>query len=189
MPRSAAPRRSPDLQIGLPVPSGVRPAIVSQTTKNRAGRYSCWTCRSDWSASLVSPEIASSLPQCCRMEVQARLFHQLTEIDVRRPTKTIPARKTVLFLALDIGERIADVLKIETDTASFQLSSFATPPTEKVAVRALTRLMAVRAAESFFWCLALQIQRHYQRAKARASQKSNAKHSRVHSGSTTSMSP
>jgi hypothetical protein len=123
------------------------------------------------------------------MKIQPRLFRQRTEIDVHRPTKTIPARKTLFLFARDIGERIADVLKIETDTASFQPRSFATPLTEKVAVRALTRLMAVRATESLLWSLASQIHRHYQRAKARASQKSNSKHSRVHSGTISSMSP
>jgi hypothetical protein len=42
---------------------------------------------------------------------------------------------------------------------------FAAPFTEKVAVRALTRLMAVWAAKSFFWCLALQIHRYHQPQK------------------------
>src|SRR6516225_370187 len=114
------------------------------------------------------------------MEIQVRLFHQRAEIDVHRPTETIPARKTILLFAVDISERIADVLKIETDTASCQPCSLAAPFTEKMAVRALTRLMAVWAAKSFFWCLALQIHRHRQHAKARARQEGNTEDSRVH---------
>ena len=49
-----------------------------------------------------------------------------------------------------------------------------------MAVRTLTRFMAVWAAKSFFWCLALQIHRYRQHAR----QEGNAEDSRVHRSTT-----
>ena len=81
---------------------------------------------------------------------------------------------------LVIGKRIGYLLKIEMDTAPFQPCPFTAPLAEQVAVPAPACLMAVRAAESLFWLLPLQILRRCQRAKAGTSQKSDLQHSCVH---------
>src|SRR5215831_10547651 len=115
------------------------------------------------------------------MEVEIVYAGQLPEVDIHCPTNAIPAVELCFLRALKIRERIADVLEIEMDTLFFQSCPLAAPLTEQVTVRALTCLMAVWTAKSLLWSLALQIHRHYQRAKARASEKSNSKHSCVHS--------
>ena len=70
------------------------------------------------------------------MEIQLRYLRQRTEFGyLLCHGKSIPTRKTLIFIALDIEERIADVLKVEMDTALFQPCSSATPLTEKMTVR------------------------------------------------------
>jgi hypothetical protein len=51
------------------------------------------------------------------MEVQSMMLHQRTKIDVNRASETVPARKTLFLLTLDVPERIADVMQVELDTA------------------------------------------------------------------------
>src|SRR5215469_5195386 len=118
------------------------------------------------------------------MEVEVVYAGQLPEVDIHCPTNAIPAVELCFLRAVKIRERIADVLEIEMDTLFFQSCPLAAPLTEQVTVRALTCLMAVWAAESFLWSLALQIHWHYQRAQTRANQKGNSKHSCVHGPAT-----
>ena len=137
------PGRDAFVQPSFLKPPGIQPARVLTGHAARTGQQP-----------QVSSEVASALPQCCRMKVQLGRFHQRTEIDVHRATKTVPTRNTLFFVAFDIGERIADVLKIEMDAALFQPRSYTTPLAEKVAVRALSRLKAVWATECLLWPLA-----------------------------------
>jgi len=123
------------------------------------------------------------------MEKQSGLFPQRTEIYVNRASETIPARKTRVVLPLDIRERIADVLNVKVDAASLQPLSLSTPLSEKVAMRALTCLMAIGAAERLVRYLALQVHLRCQRANASASEKSNSKDSHVHDQSSKDRLP
>jgi hypothetical protein len=84
------------------------------------------------------------------MEIQPLLTDQFPEIDVHCSAEAIPTRKSLRLHALDVPERVADVLKIEAYAALQQAGSLAVPAPEKMSVRALARLMAVRAAERFF---------------------------------------
>jgi len=83
------------------------------------------------------------------MEVQPLLTDQRAKIDVHRPAESVPTRESLFLLALEIPERIADVLKIEFHTAFQQMRPLAAPVPEKVAVRALARFVTVRAGELF----------------------------------------
>jgi hypothetical protein len=74
---------------------------------------------------------------------------QRAKIDVYRSPKSIPTRKSLFLLALEIPEGIADVLKIEFHAAFQQVRPLAAPVTEEVAMRALTCFVAVRAGEWF----------------------------------------
>jgi len=81
------------------------------------------------------------------MEIQPLLTGQRAKIDVHRPPKSVPTRKSVFLLALDVPERIAYVLKIEFHTALEQACALAAPVPEEMAVWALTRFVTVWARE------------------------------------------
>jgi hypothetical protein len=83
------------------------------------------------------------------MEIQPALTDQRAKIDVHRPPEAVPARKALFLLALEVPQGIADVLKIEFDTAFGQVRPLAPPFPEEMAVRALTRFVTVRAGERF----------------------------------------
>jgi hypothetical protein len=83
------------------------------------------------------------------MEVQTVLASQRAKIDVHRSPESVPARKSLSLLALEIPEGIADVLKIEFHTALQQMRPLAAPVPEEVSMRALTRFVAVWAGEWF----------------------------------------
>jgi hypothetical protein len=74
---------------------------------------------------------------------------QGAEINVNGSSKAVPARKALLLLALEIPQRIADVLEIECDTSFLKARPHPAPISEQMAVRALPRLMVVRAAKRF----------------------------------------
>jgi hypothetical protein len=78
------------------------------------------------------------------MEIQFLLTDQLTKIDVHGSAEAIPTRKSLVPLALDVPERIADILKIEFDAVLFQASSHSAPLAEKMAVRPPSRFVTVR---------------------------------------------
>jgi hypothetical protein len=84
------------------------------------------------------------------MKKQIALPDQFAKIDVDCPPEAVPAREAFFLLALDVPERIADVLEIEPDTSLLQPRSFAVPLSEQMAVRALARFMAVRPSKCFF---------------------------------------
>jgi hypothetical protein len=79
------------------------------------------------------------------MKIQSLLTDQLTQVDVDRSPKAIPTRKSLRLHALDVGERVADVLKIEFHPTLFQASSLTPPFSEEMAVGTLTRFVAIRA--------------------------------------------
>jgi hypothetical protein len=87
------------------------------------------------------------------MEIQTLLTDQLPEVNVHRSAEAIPTRKSLWLHALDVPERIADVLKIETQSTLHQAGPLPTPVPEEVAVRALTGFVTVRAAEHFSLCI------------------------------------
>src|SRR5262249_28140451 len=62
-------------------------------------------------------EIASSLPESSRVEIQAVLTGQRAKIDVNRCTEAVPGRKLRFLLALEAPERVADVLEVEPGAA------------------------------------------------------------------------
>ncbi len=55
----------------------------------------------------ISCAVASSLPKGCGMEIQVLLAGQLPGMNVRRPTKTIPAVEAVFLVAVGVPQRIA----------------------------------------------------------------------------------
>ena len=74
---------------------------------------------------------------------------QCPEVDIYRSPKPVPACKSLFLLALDVPQRIAYVLKIESHTSLEQPRPLAAPRSEKMPVQPLTRLMAVRTTERF----------------------------------------
>src|SRR6266404_436088 len=58
----------------------------------------------------VLSEIASVLPERGRMEMPPGVTRQCSKIDVNRPPDTIPTYETVVAVAFNVRERIADVL-------------------------------------------------------------------------------
>jgi hypothetical protein len=83
------------------------------------------------------------------MEIPTGLVHQRAKIDVNRPSDTIPTYKALIAIALDVRERIADVLQIESYASFEQIWPDTAPVSQKMAVRTLTRLMTVRTAKRF----------------------------------------
>jgi hypothetical protein len=61
----------------------------------------------------------------------------------------VPTRKA-LRVTLDVPEGIADVLKVEVHALLFEARPLAVPVAEKVAMRALTRLMTVGSGDGFY---------------------------------------
>ncbi len=97
----------------------------------------------------ICSEIAAALPECRRMEIQSLLTGQRAKIDVDRSPESVPTRKSLFLLALEIPEGIADILKIEFHSALLQARTLAAPIPEEVAVRTLTRLVTVRTGKRF----------------------------------------
>jgi hypothetical protein len=81
------------------------------------------------------------------MEIQSVLTDQRTEVDVHGSPKSVPTRKSLFLLTLNIPERIADVLEVEPHTSLEQARPLAAPVSEEMPMRALTRLVAVRATK------------------------------------------
>ena len=98
------------------------------------------------------------------MKIQPVCAPQLSEIDIYRPTETVPAGKALLLLAFNVPQVIAHVLKIESDTSFQQTRSFTSPFAEQVAVRTLPCLMTVRATKRLV-VLVLRVHRSQVKAK------------------------
>ncbi len=84
------------------------------------------------------------------------------------PPESVPTRKSLFLLAFDVPEGIADVLKIKVHSTLLQACPLTAPVPEKVTVRALTRLVTVRAGELFLRFLLLSLRAN------RASEQANA---------------
>jgi hypothetical protein len=80
------------------------------------------------------------------MEVQSVLTGQRTKVDIYGSPESVPTGKSLLLLALDIPERIADVLKIEFHSTLQKPGPLAAPVPKEVTVWALTGLVTVRTA-------------------------------------------
>jgi hypothetical protein len=80
------------------------------------------------------------------MEVQPVLTGQRAKVDIYGSPESVPTGKSPLLLALDIPERIADVLKIEFHSTLQKARPLAAPAPKEVTVWALTGLVTVRTA-------------------------------------------
>ena len=65
----------------------------------------------------ITSEVTSRLPECRPMEIQSGPIRQRTKIDIHRTSETVPACKSLFLFALDVRQRIADILKIESDSS------------------------------------------------------------------------
>jgi hypothetical protein len=83
------------------------------------------------------------------MEIPSLVTGQLAKIDVHRSAESVPNRKALFLLALEVPEGIADVLKIEVHPTLRKARPLSAPVSEEVAVRTLTGFVAVRAGERF----------------------------------------
>jgi hypothetical protein len=83
------------------------------------------------------------------MEIQTRLADKLAKVYVHGSTKSVPTRKSLLLFALDVPQRIADILKIEFHSAFKKPGPLASPLPKQVAVRALARFVTVRTGHRF----------------------------------------
>jgi hypothetical protein len=83
------------------------------------------------------------------MEIQPLLTGQRAKINIDRPSESVLACKTLFLHALEIPERIADVLKIKVHTTLLQASPLTAPGSKKMAVRTLPRFVTVRAGDLF----------------------------------------
>jgi hypothetical protein len=99
------------------------------------------------------------------MEIQSLLANQRAKIDVHRSSESVPARKSLLLLALEIPEGVADVLKIEIYSALQQARPLAAPVPKEMPVLALTRFVTVGARERFL-LLTLRTSRKSEQANA-----------------------
>jgi len=83
------------------------------------------------------------------VEVQPVLPGQRAKVNIYGSSESVPTGKSPLLLALDIPERIADLLKIKFHSALQKTRPLAAPIPEEVPVRTLTGLVAVGAAKRF----------------------------------------
>jgi hypothetical protein len=72
-------------------------------------------------------EIASSLRESGRVEVQSVLPGQLAEIDVDGRAEPVPGRKLRVLLTLEPPEGVADILEVESHATLQQARSCAAP--------------------------------------------------------------
>ena len=93
----------------------------------------------------VRSKFASGLPECSRMEIQSGLTYQCSEIDINRPSDPVPTNEPIISVAVDVGEIITDILKIEPDASFEQVRPNTTPVSQEMTMRTLARLMAVGA--------------------------------------------
>src|ERR1700741_197331 len=94
------------VQPSLLEPPGVEPACI------RAGQPAGVGEQTE-----ICTEISAGLPECRRMKKQSVQAGQRAKIDVNRSPKPVPTRESLLLLALNVPERIADVVKIESDAS------------------------------------------------------------------------
>ena len=131
-------RRDAFIQPALLDPPGIQAARIFAGHPTRAGEET-----------QIRSQIASTLPERGRMEIQSLHSGQRAKIDVHRPAKSVPTGKSLFLFALDVPEGITDVLKIESHAAFQQARPFAAPVPEKVAVWTLTGFVTVRAGKRF----------------------------------------
>jgi hypothetical protein len=99
------------------------------------------------------------------MEIQPLLSNERAKIDVHRSPESVPTRKSLLLLALEIPEGVADVLKIEIHSALQQTRPLAAPVPKEMPVRTLPRFVTVGTRERFL-LLTLRISRKSEQANA-----------------------
>jgi hypothetical protein len=95
------------------------------------------------------PKIAAGLPDRSDVKVQPRLLRKRAEIDIYSSPESVPTCESLWLHALEVPERIADVLQIESHSAIKEARPLATPLTQQVPVRTLAGFVAVWSAERF----------------------------------------
>ena len=82
------------------------------------------------------------------MKVQSGRSVQRVERDVDRAADAIPRRAARGEIAVDVSEKIRDILQVEHDAARRQARALAMPVTEQVTPRRRLRdLMGIRAGQ------------------------------------------
>src|SRR5580658_10515770 len=83
------------------------------------------------------------------MEIPSLMTDQLAKINVHRAAESVPTRKSLSLHALEVPQRIADILKIEVHPMPRKAGPLSTPVSEEMAVRTLTGFVAIRAGDRF----------------------------------------
>src|ERR1700710_2910674 len=84
------------------------------------------------------------------MEVQPVLMNQRTKVNIDGAANSIKRSEPFPLHALNIPQKIANVLKVEVDALLFQTAPLASPISEEMTMRALSDLLAVRSAQRLF---------------------------------------
>src|SRR6267143_1984454 len=125
----------------------------------------------------IGTEIAAGLPERCHVEIQPLHTGQRTKINIDGSAEPVPTRESTALLALDVPERVADVLQIESDATLEQTRPRPAPVAQEVPVRALAGLVAVWTAERFLLRRLGKSRRSKSRARAiRLNQKQGSRH-------------
>src|SRR6267378_8550340 len=75
----------------------------------------------------IQSEVASSLRESGRVEIQPVLPGQLTKIDVDGRAEAVPRPKFRVLLTLEAPEGVADILEVESHATLLQAGSLAAP--------------------------------------------------------------
>ena len=111
----------PLLAPALLKPPGVEAKGVRARHSTRAGDQS-----------EICAQITAALPKRSRMEIPPVRLDQPAEIDVHRTSHAIPHGNPVRLNALDVPERVADVLNVEVHASLFQTAARPNPIAEKM---------------------------------------------------------
>ena len=145
-------RRNPLVQPPLLQPPGIKPEGVHARHAAGAGQ------RTE-----IGSEVTATLPECSRVEVQIAVSRQRAEIHVHGPAKAIPTRKPFFAVALNVPERITQILEIESDATLKQARPQAAPIAEEMPMRALSSLMNIGPTERLLG--QLRLRGNYKRAQ------------------------
>jgi hypothetical protein len=83
------------------------------------------------------------------MEIQSVLMPPGAKVDIEISANAVKTCKPLLLFALQVPQKITDVLQIEVNTVFGQSRPLSTPVSEQVPVGPLSDLTAVGAAQRF----------------------------------------
>jgi hypothetical protein len=78
------------------------------------------------------------------MEIETGCMDETGQVDVDGSTSTIPTGQPFFLIALNIPERVADVLEVEVHPMLFERASCSTPVSSQVAIESQRRVVCVR---------------------------------------------